>query len=230
MHNNKTLISVLMSIYNSEKTLEKAISSVLEQTYKNFEFLICDDGSTDGTSKILKKFEKIDKRIKIIKNNQNLGLTKSLNSLIQISKGAYIARQDGDDHSHPERLKTQLSLCLDKNYKVVVSRAIDVANNKLIPNYSYYVPYKLLIKFRNPFIHGSLFISSKTLNEIGNYDERFYYAQDYKLFREIVDERIKIKKIWNPIYFLNTKDNISTKFKKDQKYFADCVRTRSIPR
>ena len=97
-------VSVLMSCYNSQKTLKDSINSVLTQTYKNFEFLIIDDGSSDDTLKILQDFENIDERIKVYKNSKNIGLTKSLNILIDKSVGKYIARQDADDISKPEKV------------------------------------------------------------------------------------------------------------------------------
>ena len=83
------LISIIMSSYNSEKTIKKSILSILNQDYKNIEFLIVDDCSTDKSLSIMKKLAKNDKRIKIIENKKNIGLTKSLNKLLIISKLYY---------------------------------------------------------------------------------------------------------------------------------------------
>ena len=91
-----------MSCYNSQETLKDSIKSILIQTYENFEFLIIDDNSSDDTLKILKDFERSDERVKVYKNSLNIGLTKSLNILIEKSTGNYIARQDTDDISKPE--------------------------------------------------------------------------------------------------------------------------------
>ena len=88
--NLKPKISVIMSVYNGEHTVGLAIESILKQTFKNFEFIIINDGSTDSTTKILDSFN--DKRIKIV-NQKNLGLTKSLNKAIKLSKSPLIARQ-----------------------------------------------------------------------------------------------------------------------------------------
>ena len=96
---SKDLISVIMSSYNSEETIEKSILSILNQDYKNIEFLIVDDCSTDSSLSIMKRLREDDKRIKIIENKKNIGLTKSLNKLLKISNGKYIARQDSDDVS-----------------------------------------------------------------------------------------------------------------------------------
>ena len=88
-----------MSAYNAESTLETAIESILSQSFSNFEFLIMNDGSNDMTSEIIENYSQNDKRIRVFQNEKNEGLTKSLNILINLSKGKYIARQDADDSS-----------------------------------------------------------------------------------------------------------------------------------
>ena len=90
------LVSIIMSVYNDEDNIESSIKSILSQTYTNFEFLIVDDYSNDNTYRILKAYEALDDRIKIYKNNINIGLTKSLNFLIDQSRGDFIARQVRD--------------------------------------------------------------------------------------------------------------------------------------
>ena len=102
----KPKVTVLMSVYNGERYLHESIESILNQTFKDFGFLIINDGSTDNTPKILKSYK--DQRIKIISNKNNLGLTKSLNKGIKLAKGEYIARQDVDDVSLSERLEKQV--------------------------------------------------------------------------------------------------------------------------
>ena len=108
MNNSKPLISVIMSAYNSEKSIGKAVESILNQDYRNFEFLVLDDCSSDNTHEIIQEYTKGDNRLKIYKNEKNIGLTKSLNILIKNSKGDYIARQDADDVSLNHRLDIQI--------------------------------------------------------------------------------------------------------------------------
>ncbi len=228
---NTTLnkISVLMSVYNEEKNLEDSIESILKQTYSNFEFLIINDGSTDDTKKILHKYSKKDKRIKIYNNESNLGLTKSLNKLINLSSGEYIARQDADDYSAPERLIKQLNYIENLDLDAVTSRAKIIGKNKKIPGLSFYLPLQILIRYKNPFIHGSLFIKKDVLNKIGNYNEDFVYAQDYKLFMDLLNCGYKIKNLNDILYNLNMDDNISTKYALEQKYYFECVRKNITP-
>src|SRR3989337_2996755 len=97
-------VSVIMSVYNGERHLRESVDSILNQTFQDFEFIIINDGSKDQSKYILESYK--DERIKLI-HNKNMGLTKSLNIGISIAKGKYIARQDADDISEPERLKTQ---------------------------------------------------------------------------------------------------------------------------
>ena len=107
---DKTLkkVSVIMSTYNSELEVSEAIESILTQSYKNIEFLIIDDCSTDNTFKILQEYSINNEKIKIFRNKSNIGLTRSLNLLISKADGDIIARQDDDDTSHPNRIKSQV--------------------------------------------------------------------------------------------------------------------------
>ena len=101
-------VSVVMSCYNASKTLAEATDSILKQTFRDFEFIIVDDGSADNTLEILKKYQQDDNRISIIANNHNLGLAASLNVGIKSAKALLIARMDADDIAFPNRLEEQV--------------------------------------------------------------------------------------------------------------------------
>ena len=186
-------LSVIMSVYNSEESLGDSIESILVQTYENFEFLIMDDGSDDNSPKILDDYAKQDNRIKIFKNSKNLGLTKSLNILISSSNGECLARQDSDDISSEDRFEKQLNYLSLNNLDACTVRALGSTTNKAIPNISYYFPLNLIIKFKNPFVHGSLIIRKNVIESIGGYDENFYYSQDYKLMSDLLSRDFKVK-------------------------------------
>ena len=213
-----------MSIKNSELTVSTSIESILRQSYTNYEVLIIDDASTDNTHKILKKYEEKDSRIKIFPNRENQGLTKSLNILIGFINGEYIARQDSDDISLSERFNKQINFISENRLDGSTTRAIVKNSLKVTPNKSFYFPKKLIMKIKNPFIHGSLMLSRNSLESIGGYNEKFYYAQDYKLLSDLLSKNFKLKILKEEQYILNLSDNISTKFKDKQKYYADCVR------
>ena len=101
----KPLVTVLMPVYNGEKYLREAMDSILKQTLTNFEFLIIDDGSKDSSVKIINSYN--DPRIKLVKNEINLGISKTLNRGIELASAELIARMDADDISYPSRLQKQ---------------------------------------------------------------------------------------------------------------------------
>lgn len=222
-------ISVLLSTYNNENTIENAVESILNQVGVDLELLICDDYSTDSTSEKIENLKTKDKRIKIVKNIKNLGLTKSLNKLIEISKGTIIARQDADDISLPNRLQTQLNSLIKNNLDACTTKAIKIQGGEITPKIFYYVPYKISIKIKNPFIHGTLMIKKEVLNKLGNYNEKYIYAQDYKLMTDLINANYRIKIINKALYRLNTINNISSIKKNEQEYFSNCIRKRIEP-
>ena len=114
-------VSVVMSVCNSEPFIRDAIKSILGQTFQDFEFIIINDGSTDGSLQIIQSYG--DSRIRIT-SQENLGLTKSLNKGIGIARGEYIARQDADDISEPSRLEKQVAVLEQNRRAVLVSSNI----------------------------------------------------------------------------------------------------------
>lgn len=222
-------ISVLMSVYNDEKRVSKSIESILNQTFQDFEFLILDDCSTDNTYEICNYYAKKNQKIKLMKNHQNLGLTKSLNLLISESNYELIARQDSDDESFKQRLEIQLKIMEKHNLDACTTLATIDELKGTRPFLSHLFPKKLIIKYKNPFIHGSLLIKKRVLENVGMYDEKFKFAQDYKLMFDLIRLNHKLKIINQPLYKLNTKDNISTRNIKEQNYYANCVKKEIDP-
>ena len=224
------MISVIMSVFNGEKYLERSIHSILEQTYKEFEFLILDDASTDNTANILTEFTERDSRIKVFHNSENLGLTKSLNYLVDQSKNDILARQDVDDFSEKNRFFEQLKFLKNEKYSFCISRAKIIQNNRVIPRVSYYIPQKITIRLKNPYIHGTLMIKKETLKIYGGYDENFYYSQDYKLFDTLLRNGEKGKYLKKIYYNLNIDNNLSNLKKTEQKYYSDMVKKNQTPK
>ena len=180
-------ISVIMSVFNGEKYLRESIESILNQTYSDFEFIIINDASTDKTKEILEKYGQQDQRIKIINNLTNIGLTKSLNKALRIAQGEYIARQDADDFSSAERFEKQIEF-LEKNPEIKLlgtfGYSIDGAGKILREEKFPISPEEIKKTFikRNQFIHGSIIIEKKALDQIGFYNEDFETTQDYELW------------------------------------------------
>ncbi len=119
-------VSVLMSVYNGERFLSEAVESILSQTFRDFEFVVIDDGSTDGTADILVAYG--DERMRISRNMDNIGLTRSLNKGIELCRGQYIARMDADDISYPERLEKQVGFLDDNPSYCAVATRVKLVN------------------------------------------------------------------------------------------------------
>jgi len=183
-------ISVIMSVYNDESTLENAINSILKQSYQNFEFIIINDGSMDNSKKIINS--KKSKKIKFYSYSNNRGLAARLNFAISKCSGSYIARMDADDISHKNRLLVQLNFFKQNpNFDVVGSNAIyRNENNKLIKKTNLILNEKIikqLILFRNPFIHSTLMIK-KNFFKTNLYNKKFMRCQDYELWIRSIEK------------------------------------------
>lgn len=156
-----TNVSIIMGVYNCKnyKLLRKSVESVLQQNYKNYEFIICNDASTNDTLKELKKIARLDSQIKIISYDKNCGLNHAMNYCLDVSQGKYIAWQDNDDISRPERLKKQVQF-LNKNLEyAIVGTCADVFNDDGILG-EYTVPEK---PQKDDFFWNSLFMHPTTM-------------------------------------------------------------------
>ncbi len=211
-----------MSVYNGERFLAEAIESILTQTWTDFEFVIIDDGSTDSTAQILRDFEKKDARIRIITNEKNFGLTKSLNMGIAVATGEYIARMDADDISFPTRLEKQMAFLNDHPNIVVVGTGTEIidADGKRMRSIATPKAIQTRLPKRNCLVHGSLLIRKEALQDVGGYDESIRYAQDYDLLLRLLDGS-NIAVIDEPLYALRvTRGRLSSKKFFQQVFYA----------
>jgi len=179
----KSLVSVVMAVYNGQDFVESAIQSILDQTYKNFELIIVDDGSTDDSAAIIKAIK--DKRIHYI-YEKNRKLPGALNNGIAHAKGEFIARMDADDLSYPDRLEKQANFLLKNNDVALVGANFDIIDldGQLIGR-SYHLdrPSDIKLEFllRNPFGHGTIMVRRHALELIGSYDAQ-HPIEDYELW------------------------------------------------
>lgn len=209
-------VTVLMSVYNGEKYLRQAVDSILNQTFNDFEFLIINDGSTDRTVEILQSYH--DPRIKIINNEKNVGLTRSLNKGLKLAKGEYIARMDADDVSLPTRLERQISF-LDRNKEVGLLGTgwYIIDENSQEMGISKVTDGKDAVHF---MCHGTALIRKNCLEEVGLYREAFECTQDYDLWLRIADE-FEVANLSKPLYKLREyRDSISSSKKLQQALYA----------
>lgn len=231
----KDLISVVMSAYNSEKYISDSISSILNQTYDHWELIIINDASSDNTLKIINQFSEKDSRIKVIDNKKNLGLTISLNIGINNSNGEFIARLDSDDLAEPSRLEKELDyLQSDPDIGLVGSAAhlINSLGNRIgsmnVMSQQYFVN-RFLINL-NPFIHSSIMIRKKALDDVGSYREKFRYSQDYDLILRLND-KYKLSNIALPlIRWRVSESSVTMQHHTLQRIYADIAREFAIER
>jgi glycosyltransferase involved in cell wall biosynthesis len=194
-------VSVVMSVCNAEAYVADAVASILRQTFRDFEFIIVNDGSTDRTAEILAGFR--DPRITVISQN-NQGLTASLNRALRIARGTYIARMDADDISLPERLERQVQF-LEENPAVGLMSChfciidADGKHRSLCrpPAHNAELQQELLIG--NQFCHGAAVFRVECIKTVGAYREFFKFAQDYDLWLRIA-EKYQCANLAVPLY------------------------------
>lgn len=192
--NNKTLplVSVLIPCYNAEKYVEQALRSIMNQSYTNLEIIAADDCSTDNTLTILKTLAAEDNRIRIVNNPVNLKIVKTLNTLIDLANGKYIARMDADDISLPDRILKQVRF-MEKHpdYAICGTNAYHINESNEITGFSYLpITNKDIQKYKiihSPFYHPSILVKTEILKN-NKYNESYLYAEDYELWIRILSK------------------------------------------
>lgn len=183
-------VSVVMSVYNGSRYLQESVQSILNQTFTDFEFIIIDDGSSDNSWEILTKYASKDTRIKLHKNQENIGLTKSLNRGLNLAKGEYIARQDADDISILNRLQLQVDF-LDAHPEIGgLGSAVEFIDCQGSVVRQLEVPtdhetLEALLLINNCLWHSSMTIRRSLLQKLGGYNEEMLCTQDYDLWWRI---------------------------------------------
>lgn len=198
-------VSIIMGVYNCEKYLKESIDSIINQTFNNWELIMCDDGSTDNTYVIGKKYaDSNPQKIKILKNETNKGLNYTLNRCLKEAKGKYIARQDGDDISDKNRLKIEFDfLENNKEYVLVSSNMIyfdengeyGMSNMKEKPDKYDFVK-------GSPFCHAPCMIRKNIIQKVNGYtvDKKLLRVEDYHLWFKVYEKGYKGYNIQEPLY------------------------------
>lgn len=220
------LVSVVMSVYNSEKYLQESANSILNQTYTNFEFVVINDGSNDSCLDILLEYQKDNNQVLII-DQENIGLTKSLNRGIRLARGKYIARQDADDRSLPERLEKQIQFLeantdyflIGADYEIIDEHSNIIGKPEIpVPINNHEI--KAAINKYPTFVH-SLVMFRNDVSRIGYfYNPNYKYSQDYELWIRILKhynaynlpEVLGLSRTWSEM--------ISEKKMKTQRQYA----------
>jgi glycosyltransferase EpsE len=217
-------ISVLMPLRDNKKYLEESIKSILNQTYQNFELIICDDGSTDNIYEVLNKYKNHSK-IKIIKNETNLGIAKTLNKMIEVTSGDCFTQHDSDDISLPTKFEKQIKE-MKEGSNFVVTQA------KLINSDGAFMGDSVWLKMANSaneelikkdsinncyVVNGTAMWSRNVFNKIGYRDEVMLVAQEYNYWIRLL-KFFEVRKIFEVLFYHRKhQDSHRTKYKENYK-------------
>lgn len=219
-------VSVIMGIYNCKnfELLNKSIESILGQSFTDFEFLICNDGSTNGTLEYLRKIEKKDKRVRILSYDENKGLNCALNTCLREAKGEYIARQDDDDVSNPLRLEREVDF-LDKNreYALVGTLANVFDDNGVWGTFDNpEKPTKDNFYWNSPFMHPTIMIRKIAYDTVNGYRiaKETRRCEDIDLFMRMYATGYKGYNIQERLYSYRMVNDPNIKY-RPMKYRVD---------
>ncbi|MDD5924226.1 MAG: glycosyltransferase [Clostridia bacterium] len=206
--NQSKKVSIIMGIYNCSATLNEAIDSILKQTYQNWEFIICDDGSKDDSLVIAQRYEELypDKFV-ILKNEKNMGLNYTLNHCLQAVTGDYVARMDGDDISVPHRFEKQVEfLNSHLEYAIVSSPMImfdeagkwgqtKVIGKPQIIDFVYHTPF---------FCHAACMVRREAYEAVSGYtvDPKLIRFEDCNLWFKMYSKGYRGYNLTEPLYLM----------------------------
>lgn len=207
------MISIGIPFYNAQEYLEDAICSVLAQTYKDWELILVDDGSSDDSLSIANMYATKDPRIRVISDGRNKKLPYRLNQLIEESTGDLIARMDADDIMHPERLEKQLSfLETNKRYELVSTGLVSIDNDNIVKGYrrveSLHDNFSN-IKTSYPIVHPTV-MARRSWFDRNKYSEKYPRAEDFELWtRAISNSDFKMAVLPDLLLYYREEGNLS---------------------
>lgn len=224
-------VSVIIGIYNVADTLEEALNSIMEQTYQDFEIILCDDGSSDNTIAVAESFvSRYPDKVILLRNKTNMGLNFTLNKCLDHSRGEYIARMDGDDLCVSTRFEKQVAY-LDSHPDIAI---VSSAMTHFDENGEYRVsrlkeyPEKLDFVKRNPFCHAPVMIRAEAYRAVGGYtvDKRMLRVEDVNLWFKLYAAGYKGHNIQEPLYMM--RDDREASSRRKFKYRVNSTYARLL--
>ncbi|WP_129793639.1 glycosyltransferase [Sphingosinicella sp. CPCC 101087] len=226
----RPLVSIVMSVYNGLPYMTAALESLVGQTYTNLEFVIVDDGSTDGSREVLRAYAVRDERFRLIEQ-PNAGLTKALIRGVSESRGTYVARMDADDISVPHRIERQVeALEADPSAVGAFGRYERITADGAVVRISPPILFPHLLPwyqtFRNLIGHGPMMFRRQAYERAGGYDAEFRFGQDYDLWSRLI-KLGRIIVLDEVLYkFRIGHASISTQYSSDQQNYGTIVNQR----
>ena len=204
-------ISVLMGIFNCADTLEQAVKSIQNQTYTNWELILCEDGSTDNTYEVARTLAEKDSRIVLLRNGKNLGLNATLNRCLSAATGEYIARMDGDDDCLPDRFEKQLAILENQRDIAIVSTDMILFDETgewgraTIPEF----PTPEQVVTGTAIRHAPVMLRKAAMEEVGGYTEhrRMLRVEDVNLWIKLYAAGYRCRNLPEPLYRMRNDQN-----------------------
>ena len=202
-----------MGIYNCESTLTEAIDSLLAQTMPDWQLIMCDDGSEDGTFRVAKEYAQNYSNISLISNDKNQGLAATLNYCLESVNTEFTARMDGDDICSPDRFEKQFNFLNENTEYALVSTAMNLFNEsgvfgKVIPKFK---PTRIDFIYGTPHCHAPMMMYTSVLREIGGYDSSLKRAQDYDLWSRFYQAGYLGANLEEPLYSMRDDQAATTR-------------------
>ena len=200
-----------MGIYNCSSTMEQAVASVQNQTYTNWELILCDDGSSDNTYEVAQALAAKDSRIVLLRNEKNLGLNATLNRCLAVATGEYIARMDGDDDCVPERFERQLDLLEHHPEFQITSCPMKLFDETgewgqtTVPEY----PSPEDVVSGTPISHAAVMLRKECMDAVGGYtvNKRMLRVEDVNLWIKLYAAGYRCHNIQEPLYRMRNDQN-----------------------
>ena len=211
------LVSVIMGIYNCENTLKDALMSIQAQTYQNWELIICDDGSEDHSFRIAEEYQRENpERCILIRNEQNMGLNYALNRCLELAKGKYIARMDGDDLSTEERFAKEVEYLESHSDLAIVSSKMQMFDENGVwgePTIIVKPDIQDFCKYSALFCHAASMIRTDAFKDVGGYtiDPRLIRVEDGHLWYKMYAKGYRGENIPEVLYYMRNDEHTVSK-------------------
>lgn len=205
-----------MSVKNGAQTLDKSIQSILNQSFQDLEFIICDDGSTDDTLNVLQSYSQKDSRVKILHNNESQGLAYSLNRCIEESKSNILARQDADDYSSLNRFEKQLPFVLAHPEYAIIGTgyyAVTYEGTVMSEHHSLQEPTARDQVKGGTFLHPSFMMRKDMIGKVGYYTVSPYTlrSQDYHMVMKVLGAGMKLYNMYDCLYYYTVDEGMKNR-------------------
>jgi len=221
------LVSVILPVFNAEKYLNEAVDSILAQTFTDFELIAINDGSTDNSGKILQNYAQHDSRIRIF-SRENKGLPETLNELIDLARGAWIARMDADDIALPNRLERQLAWLSQTDADICGSWAqrFDAFDRRLVCPSQSDKTLKIELLFHCPLVHPSIMMRRSIATSL-YYDTFWDKAEDYDLWVRAAESNCRMTNVPEVLLFYRLHSGqTSSKYVDRQRQLTNLIREK----